>query len=195
MRRDAEAPVPLRFFHFSGLCATEPDVISKNTDRFRMGDRPDLRPLFDAYKAVLRSNEGHPSERLPYGFDQFSDGTSVSRLARRLFAAHQAHFAAGTGRTFEDPFAATGTFANFARRQRLVKGKVKPASATWKQCNPNDRRVGAVHRLLRLALRALGPHRYELLMRYLAHVSVLRHQAAFLRDARWPDPASDEGRS
>ncbi len=195
VQREAETPVPLRFFHFSGLCATEPDVISKNTDRFRMGDRPDLLPLFEAYKAVVQRNEGHPSEKLPYGFDQFSDGTSVSRLARRLFAAHEAHFAAGTGTPAEDPFAAGGAFAQFARQQRLIKGKVKPASSTWKQFNPQDRRVGAVHRLLRLALRALGPHRYELLMRYLAHISVLRYQAAFLRDARWPEPAGDEGES
>ena len=31
-----------------------------------------------------------------------------------------------------------------------------------------------------MALRLLGPHRYELLMRYLAHIAVLRHQSIFL---------------
>ncbi len=142
-----------------------------------------------AYKAALLSNAGHPSELLPYGFDQFSDGTSVTRLARRLFAAHEDRFSRSDG-VEEDPFHANGSFARFAREQKLVKGKVKSAASTWKQFNPTDRRVGAVHRLLRLTLRALGPHRYELLMRYLAHISVLRHQGAFLKDRRWP-PAPD----
>ena len=39
-----------------------------------------------------------------------------------------------------------------------------------------------VHRLLRLALRILGPNRYELLMRYLAYIAVLRNQSVFLKD-------------
>lgn len=177
--------VPLRFFHFSGLAPTEPEVISRNTDRFTLASRPDLRAIFDAYKAAVRQNGGHPSEALPYGFDQFSDGTAITRLARRLYAAHQEHFASSN-----DPFDAQGAFARFAREQRLVQGKAQPAKATWKQFNPEDRRVGAVHRMLRLALRALGPNRYELLMRYLAHISVLRYQSAFLRDRRWPKAAN-----
>ena len=189
VQRGREAPVPLRFFHFSGLSPAEPDVISKNTDRYRMADRPDLGSLFAAYRNALLSNAGHPSEALPYGFDQFSDGTSVTRLARRLFAAHEERFRPEDGRDY-DPFDVQGAFARFAREQNLVKGKAKPANATWGQFNPGDRRVGAVHRLLRWALRALGPHRYELLMRYVAHISVLRHQGAFLRDRRW-HPAPD----
>ena len=39
-----------------------------------------------------------------------------------------------------------------------------------------------VHRLLKLALRLLGPNRYELLMRYLAYITVLRNQSVFLDD-------------
>jgi len=33
-----------------------------------------------------------------------------------------------------------------------------------------------------MALRVLGPNRYELLMRYLAHIAVLRNQSVFLDD-------------
>ena len=46
----------------------------------------------------------------------------------------------------------------------------------------------AVHRLLGWTLRAIGPNRYELLMRYLAFITVLRHQGIFLRDRRWSKP-------
>ncbi len=176
------APVPLRFFHFSGFSAAQPELLSRNTDRFTLENRPDLQPLFRAYARAVQANEGTAAERLPYGFDQFSDGTAVTRLARRLFAAHEAQFA----QPDLDPFNARGPFARFARAQGLVRGAAMAGKATWGEFDPNDRRVRAVHRLLRLALRTLGPHRYELLMRYLAHISVLRHQGVFLRDKRWP---------
>jgi hypothetical protein len=180
VRGAAGETVPLRFFHFSGLDDSSPETISRNTDRFTFSDRPELRDLFAAYKAALSSNKGNPAESLPYGYDQFSDGVTITRLARRLFAAHQERFPG-------DPFDGAGSFARFAREHRLVKGAAKPSKSTWKEFNPQDRRVGAVHRLLRFALRTLGPHRYELLMRYLAHISVLRHQGVFLRDRRWPE--------
>ncbi len=180
----SENTVPLRFFHFSGLDSADGEVISRNTDRFTLAARPDLHTLFSGYRAALAANQGSAAEVLPYGFDQFSDGTTVTRLARRLYAAHQERFR-------DDPFDAGGDFARFAREQRLIKGKIKPAKSTWKEFNPEDRRVGAVHRLLRASLRVLGPHRYELLMRYLAHISVLRHQAVFLRDPRWSKSASN----
>ncbi len=186
---DVESPVrdvvPLRFFHFSGVSPAEVDVLSRNTDRFTLPARPDLQELFRAYKETVLAHEGQAAEQLPYGFDQFSDGTAVSRLARRIFAAHEARFArAGEGDP--DPFDAGGPFARFARAQGLVKGKAPAGKTTWKEFNAKDRRVGAVHRVLRWALRGLGPHRYELLMRYVGHISVLRHQAVFLRDRRWP---------
>ena len=62
-----------------------------------------------------------------------------------------------------------------------------PAKSTWREFNPNDRRVRALHTLLKSALRVLGPNRYELLMRYLGHITVLRNQAVFLRDHSWAD--------
>ena len=64
--------------------------------------------------------------------------------------------------------------------EKLIAGKAAPAKAGWREFNGTDRRVQGVHRLLRTALRVLGPNRYELLMRYLAHIAVLRNQSVFL---------------
>lgn len=178
---------PLRFFHFSGLTPGEAGVLSRNTDRYTLQSRPDLQKLFRDYQAIVLTNAADAAEKLPYGFDRFSDGIAVTRLARRIFAAHQDRFNGGDA----DPFAATGPFASFARSRKLVKGGVTSGKATWRDFNPRDRRVAAVHRLFRLALRTLGPHRYELLMRYLGHISVLRNQGVFLRDARWPEDTQD----
>jgi hypothetical protein len=166
--------VPLRFFHFSGIVLTDPAMLSKNTDRFTLAGRPDLHALFSDYKKAVLSNKDAALESLPYGFDTLSDGTAINRLARRIYAAHAERWAG------EDPFAATGRFAAFAKRLRLVKGKAAPAKTTWNDFKGKDKRVEAVHTLLKLALHLLGPVRYELLMRYLAYISVLRYQGVFL---------------
>lgn len=169
---------PLAFFHFSGIVPSDTASLSKHTNRYTLGDRPDLQPLFAAYKATVLANQLPAVEAIPYGFDQLSDGTAVTRVARRIYAQQVAGTAAAFGSS--DPFDATGPFARYARRHRLVAGKVAPAKSTWREFNPNDRRVQTVHRLFKLALRVLGPNRYELLMRYLAHIAVLRNQSVFL---------------
>ena len=168
------AAVPLRFFHFSGIEAGKAGSLSRHTNRYNLEQRPDLQVLFSEYKEAVLKAADAVLTRLPYGFDRLSDGTAVTRLARRIYAKHQARWQG------QDPFDARGEFAAFARRLRLVSGKVSPAKSTWKEFNPRDRRVEAVHRLLRLTLRVLGPNRYELLMRYLAYIAVLRNQSVFL---------------
>jgi len=173
-----EAPVPLRFFHFSGIDVKDAAVLSKNSDRFTLAERPDLERMFSDYKAVVLAKQDEQAGALAYGFDRFSDGTVVTQLARRIYAQHH-----DAGRwAGEDPFDATGKFAAFAKKMGLVAGREVVAKSTWRQFQAADRRVVMVHRLLRIALRVLGPHRYELLMRYLGHISVLRNQSVFLDD-------------
>lgn len=166
----------LCFFHFSGIVLDDPDTLSKNTNRYTLADRSDLSKLFREYRAAVLANKDAVREGIPYGFDRLTDGTMVTRLARRIYAKHQTRWAG------QDPFDATGGFAVFAKKLGLVAGKAAPEKATWKEFNPNDRRVEMVHRLLKVALRALGPNRYELLMRYLGHITVLRNQSVFLKD-------------
>jgi len=165
----------LCFFHFSGLVLSDPAVLSKNTDRFTLATRRDLAEIFAAYREHVIRNRDATLETLPYGFDAFSDGTAINRLTRRIYARHQAAFAGS------NPFDAAGSFYQFARKTGLLAGKSAPAKATWREFSGTDRRVEAVHILLKLALRLLGPNRYELLMRYLAHISVLRNQGVFLK--------------
>jgi hypothetical protein len=47
---------PLRFFHFSGFSVDDPDAISRHQTRFTLRQRPDLAPLFLAYRERLLAN-------------------------------------------------------------------------------------------------------------------------------------------
>jgi hypothetical protein len=168
--------IPLCFFHFSGIVVQDPASLSKNTMDFTLANRPDLQGIFADYKAEVLRNKNATLEALPYGFDRFTDGIVVTRLARRIYSEHRTRWAG------QNPFEASGSFAAFAKKLGLVADKTPPAKSTWREFNPADRRVEMVHRLLKLTLRVLGPNRYELLMRYLAHIAVLRHQSVFLDD-------------
>jgi hypothetical protein len=186
VRNSVSGDVPLRFFHFSGIVISDPEMLSKNTDRFTLASRPDLRSIFDNYKASVLANKIPAVESLNYGYGAFSDGTTVTRLARRIYAKHGARWAG------QDPFDATGPFARFAMELKLAQGTVAPKKETWGDFQATDRRVQAVHALLKLALRILGPHRYELLMRYLAHIAVLRNQSVFLGNETPSKKADDQ---
>lgn len=168
--------VPLRFFHFSGIDVDDSTMLSRNSNRFALPQRPDLLSLFSNYKAAVIRNRIPTRDGIPYGFDTFSNGSTIIRMQRRIFAAHEVDF------DHQDPFDAQGCFYHFARRHGLLVGQRRIAKSTWRDFNPNDLRVRLVNRLLLIVLRLLGPSRYELLMRYLSFISILRNQAVFIRD-------------
>lgn len=167
---------PLCFFHFSGIDVDDPAVLSNSTARFTLQTRPDLASVLADYKAEVVSNRIPDRDNIPYGFDTFRDGSVVTRLQRRIFAAHLHDFER------EDPFDPGSRFYDFARRHRLLVGKQKAPKSTWREFRPKDPRVRVVNRLLLITLRLLGASRYELLMRYLSFISILRNQSVFIRD-------------
>ncbi len=76
---------PIAFFHFSGIEFDNLEVISKHQNRVSLTSRPELRPLFERYRQLVRE-AGHPQfVGIPYGFRQFT-GTDVTIpwVARRL---------------------------------------------------------------------------------------------------------------
>jgi hypothetical protein len=166
----------LCFFHFSGIELNDPGILSRNSDRFTLAERPDLQDMFTSYKSAVKLNRDAEREATPYGFDRLTDGTAVTRLARRVYSKHQARWAGS------NPFDSQGEFALFAKRLGLLAGKVSAAKTTWKDFDAQDARVKMIHRMLKTALRLLGPNRYELAMRYLAYIAVLRNQSVFLDD-------------
>jgi hypothetical protein len=49
---------PLVFFHYSSYSIKRPDVLSSYNDRFSFTNRPDVKPLFEAYYAQVVANRG-----------------------------------------------------------------------------------------------------------------------------------------
>jgi len=167
----------LRFFHFSGIDLDDVEQVSKYQDRTLLRDRSDLRPLFDDYRRSVIANGYAGSVSARYAFGFFSDGTQINELTRRVYAASLDKFVG------VDPFDSGGAFFSFAREHGLLSTARTGASGSRQVADPNDFRFRLIHGAMRLALRVLGADRYTLLMRYLAHVSILRNQRPlFWRD-------------
>lgn len=167
----------LCFYHFSGIVVDDSTSLSKYTDSHTLESRPDLSEIFDEYKREVIRHRSASTDNIPYGFDQFNNGTAVTKLARRIFAVHENQF---TG----DPFLQSGPFYTFANSRNLIRSTRPKKSGGLREFNPKERRVQAVNRLLSLTLSMLGPYRYELLMKYLAHIAILRNQGVFISNSR-----------
>lgn len=165
----------LRFFHFSGISMDGGESISKYTSKYRLSDRVDLAPLFAAYRDRVKRSQLDSTDRIPYGFDRFTNGAPVGPLLRRIYSQVDDLYAG-------NPFDATGAFYRDARRKGLIVRADPAVKSSWKDYRPSDRRVRCVKRLLKTTLRILGPGRYTLLMKYLAHISVLRRQGFLLSE-------------
>ena len=167
----------LRFFHFSGIDLNDLNRISKYQNRFTLQDRGDLGPLFEAYRQEVLKNEYSGSAGTRYGFGYFSNGIRISELARRVYALSLDKFAG------LDPFDADGKFFSFAKRARLLSNTDSSSSYTSLNIDPGDIRLRFIHVCLRLIRLVLGADRYTMLMKYLAHISILRNQRPlFWRD-------------
>ena len=109
---------PLGFFHFSGLPLDDLERVSRYQDRIRLGQRPELRPLFEDYARRL-SAAGHDELRaLPYAWARFADGRPVPDVARRVRQRVDP-----LGARWADPFA--------IRRERVGGGHAGGGRESW----------------------------------------------------------------
>lgn len=98
-----DRPVPLRFYHFSGFDPRRPGEISKYQNRFTLGERPDLAPLYREYTRQLLAAGYEEHREIPYAYDRFDDGTPIRPAFRTGLGLVDPE-----GRRWPDPFATAG---------------------------------------------------------------------------------------
>jgi glycosyltransferase involved in cell wall biosynthesis len=76
----------LAFFHFSGVNPRQENVISKHQDRFSWSDLPDLKPLFDEYRAELIGGGWDSTRTWPYAYSKTREGLRLTSTMRAVYA-------------------------------------------------------------------------------------------------------------
>jgi hypothetical protein len=164
---------PLKFFHFSGVSVDGGEKISKftNTD---LADRQDLRDLFEDYRGRLIKHGIRDAYKGGYAFGKFENGQYINRLTRAIYASRLSEFSG------EDPFRVTSKCYRWAEGARVLSARDTMNAHTAKNFEGKDRRIRAIHFMLRLLLRVAGAERYTLLLKYLSYISILRNQGDVL---------------
>jgi hypothetical protein len=166
---------PLTFFHFSGIGLDDEDQISRHQNRYDLNGRPELRPIFDEYRTRLHANGLGAARKEPYGFGSFSNGDPVTVMARRLYAVHQDCFGAA------DPFDAEGAVYEWCRKHGFLGPEDESGKFNSMTYREDDPRIRIIQSGLRLALKLLGFNRYNMLMKYLSYITVLRNQKSLFK--------------
>ena len=166
----------LVFFHFSSFDEGEPGKVSKRPYPNKDKSRPDLRDLCIDYGAE-HARVKKLTPKTPYGYDYLSDGSYVSPTLRRAYAAVERELPADHA-----PFDASGPVGAFARKNHLLsKGTTTYAAAGVADLPSHQGVFNLIYRLMRLALRALGPNRFANLSRLLVYLSSYRQNRGLWR--------------
>jgi hypothetical protein len=164
---------PLIFFHYSGYTLGLPDQLSR---KLRLPQRIDetLRRVLLFYGARLRANGAESYQKYVYAYQNFSDGSLIPLLARRLYSVTMDQWGD------QNPFDARGEFFAAAKKAGLLSRQDQSVRYSSNNLPVNDWRVKMINRFLFLLPRIIGGDRYTMLMKYLSFISILRNQRQLL---------------
>ena len=168
----------LKFFHFSGLDANNLEPISKYQNRFTLSRRPDLKPMFETYAALLFDHDYQKTISLPYGYATFDNGRTINSLARRLYPKASSRFHS------ENPFQVSPNSYYRWLEVNALLGSTKPQKAKSKTFAKVDERFQGEYQSqfklithgLALVKRVIGLNRYLKLLKFLGFISSTRQQ-------------------
>ncbi len=165
----------LVFFHYSGVQALAPQVLSRHQTRHQLvAGQPVTRLVADYCDRLLEA--GHQRwSGLPYSFGRLDDGTLITSAMRR--AAGLASMDAGR------PFDPASPLQRALRNAGLAGGNAQGLDkATTLNFDPSDRRVVWVNRVVRLLGRIIGVERLSALLRYAGFLTWQSNLASVLLD-------------
>jgi len=153
---------PLVFFHFSGVSADSPHLLSRHQDRHVPEPGSPLATLVADYCAALLAAGHAQNKRLPYGFARLDDGTPITSLMRRASCCLETDSS--------HPFAPDSPLQRELRRRGLAAAPVSSGATgnSTLNFNPADIRVRMVNGMLRGLARLVGAERVGMLLRYAA---------------------------
>ncbi len=93
---------PLVFFHFSGANPSQPERLSKHTERLQERLAPALKNILDHYLAQLNKFQDE-SSLVSYAYGKFDNGVAIADLMRRCYRDRFALTSAQSNPSLESP--------------------------------------------------------------------------------------------
>jgi len=166
---------PLCFFHFSGVKAELPTVLSRHQTRHSIQPGTTLAELVADYCEALLRNEHKAFAGIKYTFSHFDNGDAITVTARRA-----ACFTEGAA---SRPFAAGTPLHTLVKQKGMLKrsGDAETGANTL-SFDQDSRRVRTINGLVRLAASVIGIERFSTLARYMGFLTRESNMARVLLD-------------
>lgn len=166
---------PLVFFHFSGVDASQPMLLSRHQNRHALVAGTALAQLVQDYCARLMAAGHGRWSGLPYSYGVLDDGTPITPLMRRA--------ACVVPTKVDQPFSAASGFQRALQSARVSRSPQRQERpVTTLNFDPTDRRVVRVNALVRLLARMIGTERVAAMIRYATFLGWGGNLAAILLD-------------
>lgn len=153
----------LYFFHFSGVKADSPDVLSRHQTRHKLNQCPILQKLVSDYCSLLILENHNKYSCIAYSFGNLSDGNLITNEMRRALIAYP-HIE-------ESPFSSNSLFQAHIKSVGIATSKSNTSSANTMNFNSDDIRIRIINFAIRLFVRIFGISRVSQLFKYIAFVS------------------------
>ncbi len=106
------------FFHFSGFNPESLETISAHQSRFLLSDLPNVRPVYEFYRALLRKFEYDRIKKWPYAYGKFDNGMPIANIMRGLYSKQSLK----QKLKFANPFSTAGEASFFSWINEPVDG-------------------------------------------------------------------------
>jgi hypothetical protein len=170
----------LVFFHFSGIEIPTSNQISKYCKGVTLGDRPDLKQIFDEYRLVVNKNGYEKYSNLPYSFGSFGGVKAISKMERLLFLTTKNNNQYTIDSIFSQK---SGARKWFCRPVKLKTKQVEIAAAGQSKLNAFALRILRI--VLKTVCFCLGESRYLFWLKVMHKISSPRIHANLLGEDQW----------
>jgi len=170
---------PLVFFHYSGFSPKSPERLSSKL-RAPQTINDVLKRLLAFYGECLEANGARKYEKYQYAYANFSDGSLIPLLARRLYSVTTDQWGD------QNPFDVSGEFYAAAKKAGVLSDKDQSGQYSSTNLPADDWRIKTINRFLFSLPKVIGGNRYSMLMKYLSFITILRNQRQLLVDDERP---------
>lgn len=154
----------LLFYHFSGFNPETPHLIDKRHDKYTSVQYPGMKELLEYYAEREFANGYRKYHQMTYSFNDFSDGTTILPIHRRMYRINEDKLS-----KFTNLFLAGGDLYNLLKRNHLLS-KIKAGGFNTSPKSDNSKLKSRVNMLMIFLLHVLGINKYSKLLKFCKYV-------------------------
>lgn len=159
----------LLFYHFSGFNPETPHLIDKRNNMYTSVLYPEMKELLEYYAKREFANGYKKYHKMKYSFNNFSDGTPILSIHRRMYRLNEEKLS-----KFTNLFETDDDMYNLLKRNHLLS-KTKRGEFNNQKISDKSKIRTYISRLMLLLLRILGINTYSKFLKFCKYVGKIEN--------------------